>query len=138
MRLAQRARAGVCPLAVHTTFAIDAARAHYREKGFSMADFRRDLAGYLRHGCVISTHRAFVMARPVRSADPYRVICDTCGPCESPDCWYIHVFCGPGAIFQLFNAMPFALPLAGWRRGDGVLRFYDLPRLQERFRHGIV
>lgn len=123
---------------MHTPTAIRAALAHYREKEFSETDFRRDVAAYLRHGCVLSTHHFFVMARPVRKDDGYAAICNACGPCEDPDCWYVHLYCGPGAIFQLFNAMPFALPFAGWRRGDGILRFYDLPRIQERFSHGNV
>lgn len=120
----------------HTVSAIGAARAHYLDHGLSGADFRRDVAAYLRCGCVISTGQVFVMARPVRKDDSYARICHSAYACDAPDCWYLHLYCGKDAFYQLFNAMPFALPFAGWRRGDGILRFYDLPRLQERFSHG--
>lgn len=111
---------------------------HYLANGRTPPDLVRDLDDYARAGVALITPEMFLLARPVAKSMPTDIICDTALTSKDPDMWYIHLLIGRDAFSKLFDIMPFALPFAGWRRGDGILRIYDLPRLQERFQYGPI
>jgi len=76
-------------------------------------NFVDELEAHLLNGCVFSTTRAFLMARPVpRRAD----VLDAwqTWPTEQCDAWY--VWMGVGRIEELLALMPYPLPWLGWTR----------------------
>jgi len=100
--------------------------------------FEEDFHNHLRHGVVVSTPRAFVMARRAdRWADP-RDIVDSAHVFDGGDC--LHIFLASGDLREIVRLLELSdhvhgrLEWLSWER-DNVLRFY---RRESLMSHGAI
>lgn len=91
--------------------------------------FRRDFEAHLAAGWVYSTPTCFVLARTVLSTAPPEHIANPWHQFERCDAWF--VWLAAGSLVEIFDAMPFPLPLAGFARFDGLpAKFRPLERIK--------
>jgi hypothetical protein len=90
------------------------------------SDLLEDIYDHIQNGIVISTERLFLLARPVNSkSDHYLFDYPSIG-FKDPDCW--HIYLASGSLPDIFNALPYPLPLVSYVRKNR-LHFQDMKKM---------
>jgi len=92
-------------------------------------NFYADALAYLEVGLVVSTPTHFMMARPVKRADPRPW--EHYAHYDKPDTLLVWAAAGPSAVSVktfCLQHMPYPLTWAAWARRDGPLKFHKLMR----------
>lgn len=105
--------------------------AMYPETEFNNS-FIVDVSVHLLHGYVIATPEAFIMGRAVKRNADINLIRDPSVSFDDPDCWWVWLAVGRGALVEFLRHEPYPLPFLGWDR-RGKAHFYE----RERVIHGI-
>jgi hypothetical protein len=93
--------------------------------------FEEKLGEHLKHGYVYNSPECFIMGRPVDSKADSDDILDYSKEFSEPDCWYVCLAVGIKKLNDLINLMPYDLPLVGWQRMSGDIRYYNTKRLKK-------
>ena len=93
--------------------------------------FEEDVRLHRVTGYVIETDQVFLMGRPVRHDVPVEAIrCPHVSFARAEcDAWFIWAFAGE--FKEILSLAPYPLPLVGWARRNGLIRWY---RYAEAFR----
>ena len=94
--------------------------------------FAGDEALHRITGVVIEGDDYYLLARGVHSkAAPEAILAAHVGfPRHVQDCWFIWAYCG--SLKKIRSLEPYPLPLLGWVRRNGSLRFYDKEDIGKR------
>jgi hypothetical protein len=86
--------------------------------------FEEDIRLHRVTGYVIETEDVFLMGRPVRHDVPVEaILCPHVSFArEECDAWFIWAFCGN--IKAMLELAPYPLPLVGWARRNGRVKWY--------------
>ncbi|CAB4136244.1 hypothetical protein UFOVP296_36 [uncultured Caudovirales phage] len=89
-----------------------------------------DVRAHMETGCVFSGPDFFLVGRPVDSSASIELIGNPkhTFPQETCDAWY--VWLGAGDAKSLMELAPYRLPLVGFARRGGRLRWHSWDRLQ--------
>lgn len=85
--------------------------------------FNVDVNLHLLYGYVIATPEAFIMGRAIQRNADINLIRDPSVSFDDPDCWWVWLAVGVGALEVFFRHEPYPLPFLGWDR-RGKARFY--------------
>jgi len=104
--------------------------------------FTEDVRAHMNTGCVFSGPDFLLVGRPVDSSASIELIGDPnyAFPAKTCDAWY--VWLGAGNASKLMELAPYRLPLVGFARRGGRLRWHAWDRLQRALsldeRHGKI
>lgn len=112
------------------------AAAMFAGNGYGRAEFEDEVRIYAQRGYVLATPLEFALVRPVCSKWSKDLICNIALDNEltdyeltlNPDCW--HIGCVVGGLADLFDWLPYALPLMSMER-RGLFLTYTTSRIYE-------
>ncbi|CAB4163621.1 hypothetical protein UFOVP813_37 [uncultured Caudovirales phage] len=93
------------------------------------ASFQADLLPHLVSGYVIANPSLFILFRPVLSTASPADIANPWKQFDKPDAWYVWLMAGKAR--ELYQYMPYPLPLLGFARFNQPARFHPLERFKE-------